>query len=164
MLLKVKGGWDDTDLLREKITSWACLEISGLKLIFHWKSHFVILVKSLFKSFVAFLILGTVANNELSSASFGLTVLGYTEDHQIIIDINKKQKEARIDPCGTPARTSLQDKCWPFRTTLCFRDFKKLVKIFKRGPIPFYSNLWMRPLRLTLSNAFEISKNTLPTS
>ena len=73
MLLKVKGGWDDTDLLREKITSWACLEISGLKLIFHWKAHFVILVKSLFKSFVAFLILCTVANNEVSSAnSFGL--------------------------------------------------------------------------------------------
>ena len=78
MLLKVKGVWDDTDLLREKITSRACLEISGLKLIFHWKVHFVILVKSLFKSFVAFLILCTVANSEVSSA-----VLGYTEDHQI---------------------------------------------------------------------------------
>ena len=73
MLLKVKGGWDATDLLREKITSGACLEISGLLLIFHWKAHFVILVKSLFKLFVALLILCTVANNEVSSAnSFGL--------------------------------------------------------------------------------------------
>ena len=42
-----------------------------LKLIFHWKAHFVILVKSLFKSFVALLILCT--NNEVSPAnSFGL--------------------------------------------------------------------------------------------
>ena len=58
---------------KKKITSCACLEISGLKLIFHWKAQFVILVKSLFKSFVAFLILCTVANNEVSSAnSFGL--------------------------------------------------------------------------------------------
>ena len=73
MLLKVQGGWDDTDLLREKITSCAFLEISGLKIIFHWKAHFVILVKSLFKSFVAFLILCTVANDEVSSGnSFGL--------------------------------------------------------------------------------------------
>ena len=73
MLLKVKGGWGDTNLLREKIISWACLEISALKLIFHWKVHFVVLVKSLFKSFVAILILCTVANSEISSVnSFGL--------------------------------------------------------------------------------------------
>ena len=73
-LFKAKGGWNaKVDLLREKITSWACLEISGLKLIFHWKTHFVILVKSLFKSFVALSILCTVASNEVSSAnSFAL--------------------------------------------------------------------------------------------
>ena len=73
ILLKVKGEWNAVELLGGKIPSWACSEISGLKLIFHWKAHFVILVKSLFKSFVAFLILCTVANNEVSSAnSFGL--------------------------------------------------------------------------------------------
>ena len=73
MLLKVKGEWDVIDLLQEKTTSSACLEISGLKLVFQWKAHFVILVKSLFKSFVAFLILCTVANSEVSSTnSFGL--------------------------------------------------------------------------------------------
>ena len=73
MLLKNKGGWYVIDPLREKITSRAGLEISGLKLIFHWKAHFVILGKSLFKSFVALLILCAVANNEVSSAnSIGL--------------------------------------------------------------------------------------------
>ena len=72
-VIKVKGRWDVIDLLREEITSWACLEISGLKLIFHWKADFGVLVKSLFKSFVALLILCTVANNEVSSTNrFGL--------------------------------------------------------------------------------------------
>ena len=66
MLLKVKGEWDAIDLLQKKITSRACVELSGLKLIFHWKAHFVILVKSLLKSFVALLILCTIANNEVS--------------------------------------------------------------------------------------------------
>ena len=44
-----------------------------IKAHFHWKAHFVIMVRSLFKSFVALLILSTVVNNEVSSAnSFGL--------------------------------------------------------------------------------------------
>ena len=73
MLLKVKAGWDDTGILLEKIALWAWLEISVLKLIFHWRAHFVILVKSFFKAFATFLILCTVTNNEVSSAnSFGL--------------------------------------------------------------------------------------------
>ena len=69
MLLQVEGGWDAIDPLQEKIISWDCLEISGLRLIFVWKAHFVILVKSLLKSFVALLILCTVANNEVSSSN-----------------------------------------------------------------------------------------------
>ena len=57
----------------EKINPWACLEISGLKLIFNWKCHVVILVKSLFKSFDALLILCTIVKIEVSSVnSFGL--------------------------------------------------------------------------------------------
>ena len=39
-----------------------------------------------------------------------------------------------LDPCRTPARTSLPDECWPFRTSLCFHDFKKSVKILKGDP------------------------------
>ena len=66
----------------------------------------MILVKSLFKSFVAFLILCTVANNEVPSAK----QFGYTEDHKSLIHIRNK-RGPRIDPCGTPARTSLQDEC-----------------------------------------------------
>ena len=47
-----------------------------------------------------------------------------------------------MDPIATPARTSLQDECWPFRTTLSVCDFKKFVKVFERyQPRPFWSNL-----------------------
>ena len=42
------------------------LEISGGKLIFHWKAHCVIFFKSLFKSVIALLIFCTIANNEVS--------------------------------------------------------------------------------------------------
>ena len=140
-----------------KKTSWACLE-SGLKLIFHWKANFLILGKSLFKSFFALLILCTVTNNEVSSAnSFRLN---WRPSGKLLKWIRYK-RAPRIDPCGTPARTSLQYKCWPFRINLCFRDFKKSVQIFKSGPpIPFCPDLLMRPLCQTLSNAFVLSKNT----
>ena len=51
-----------------KIIWRGCPEIYGLKFIFYWEAHFVILVKSLFKSFVSLLTLCTVTNNEVSSA------------------------------------------------------------------------------------------------
>ena len=131
MLLKVKGGWDVTDLLREKINSWPYLEISGLKLIFHWKVHCIILAKSLFKSFVTLLILCTVANNEvLSTNKFGLH---WRSSDKSLIQIRNK-RDPRIHPCGTPVRTSLQDECWQFRTTLCFRDFKNESSVYCSGP------------------------------
>ena len=91
------------------------LRISGLKFIFHWKSHFVILGKSLFKSFVALLISCAVANNEVSSAnSIGLY---WRPSVKSLIQIRNK-RGPRIDPPRIPARTSLQDECWPFRATL----------------------------------------------
>ena len=74
MLLKVKEGWDAIDLLQEKNNFVRLLRNIWIKAqIFHWKDHFVILVKSLFKSFVALLILCLLENNEVSFAkSFGL--------------------------------------------------------------------------------------------
>ena len=109
------------------ITSWTCLEISGLKLIFHWTAHFVILVRSFVKWFDDVLIICIVANNEVLSANrFGLH---WSLSDKSLIWIRNK-RGPRIDPCGTPLRASLQDECLPFRTTLCFRDFKKSVKTF----------------------------------
>ena len=41
---------DETFLdLRLKMTSWACLVVSGLKFIFHWVSNLHILSKSLLR-------------------------------------------------------------------------------------------------------------------
>ena len=66
---------------------------------------------------------------------------------------------------GTPALTSLQDECWPFKTTCCFLDFKKSFKNSSNLPeMPFFWSLTIRPSCHTLSNALDISKNTLRTS
>ena len=85
----------------------------------------MILIKSLSKSFVASLKLCTVAKND-----FGLH---FTPPGKSLIYINKKQQRAKNWPCGTPARTSPQAKCRPFKITLCFRDFRKSVKILKKA-------------------------------
>ena len=50
LLLKRKGGWQNFSSFLEKITFWACLLRSGLKLIFHWQAHCFILEKSLLSS------------------------------------------------------------------------------------------------------------------
>ena len=53
----------------------------------------------------------------------------------------------------------------PFKTTLRFLKFKKLVMISKSFPeMPFCFNLYKSPLCHTLSNAFEMSKNVPQTS
>ena len=129
------------------------------------ESPFRVLVKPLFKSFVAFLILCTAANSDVLSAnSFRLH---WRPSDESLIWI-KNKRGPKIDPCGTPVRTSLQDKCWPFRTDHLdhldhldrFLDFKKSVKIFKSGPpILFCFNLWMRPLCQTLSKVYFIFCN-----
>ena len=46
LLLEKIGGCTNFLILRVKITSCACLDGSGLKLIFHWKAHSFILSKS----------------------------------------------------------------------------------------------------------------------
>ena len=50
LLLKRKEGWQTFFSFLEKITSWACLLRSGLKLIFHWKVQCFILESSLLSS------------------------------------------------------------------------------------------------------------------
>ena len=46
LLLKINSGWLGFFILREKIT-WACLEGSGLKLIFHWYAQLLIFSRPL---------------------------------------------------------------------------------------------------------------------
>ena len=50
LLLDVKSGCLGFLILREKITSWDCLEGSGLRIIFRWYAQLLIIIKSLSKT------------------------------------------------------------------------------------------------------------------
>ena len=59
--------------LRLKMTSWACLVVSGLKFIFHWVAQLLILSKSLLRLFVEVWMSCITENKDVSSAkSFAL--------------------------------------------------------------------------------------------
>ena len=69
LLLKVRGGWFNFLVFLLKITSWACLLGSGLKLIFHWYAQLLIFTKSSFNSFLVLLLSRITENNDVSSAN-----------------------------------------------------------------------------------------------
>ena len=73
-LLKTKSGWVGLFYLRLKISSWACLLWSGLKLIFYRKAQSVTFFKSSFNSFVEMFTSWTTENNDVSAISFVLDV------------------------------------------------------------------------------------------
>ena len=52
-----------------KMTSWACLLGSGLKLIFRWKAQSLIFFKSLFSSFAEVVMSCVTENRDVSSAN-----------------------------------------------------------------------------------------------
>ena len=66
LLLKINSGWLGFFILREKIT-WACLEGSGLKLIFHWYAQLLIFSRPLFQAANNFAF-RTTKKREVSSA------------------------------------------------------------------------------------------------
>ena len=70
-----------------------------------------------------------------------------------------------MEPQGTPTSMLVQGEAYPFKTTRCFLKPTKSVIIFKiSSDIVFCSNLNVRPLCQTLSNALDVSKNTALTS
>ena len=111
LLLKTKDGCGSFFILRLKITSWACLLGSGLKLIFHWKAHLLIFFRSSFNSLAEAFTSWTTENNDVSSAkSFTL------EDKSSA----KSLYQLNIDPFGTAAWTLVQDEFCPLRIlSLC---------------------------------------------
>ena len=68
LLLNIKSGWLVFLILQEKITSWACLEGSELKLVFHWYAQLLIFDRSLFKILPDKVISRTTKKREVSSA------------------------------------------------------------------------------------------------
>ena len=148
LLLKTKDGCGSFFILWLKITSWACLLGSGLKLIFHWKAHLLIFFRSSFNSLAE--------NNDVSSAT-----KFYKSSAKSLILIQNNSGPS-IDPCGTPTLTLVEDEFCPLRTTLCFLLLKKSDKICNRSPkILFCFNLKISPSCPTLLKALDISKKHL---
>ena len=160
--LKINVEWLVFVILRENITSWACLIGSVLKLIFHWLDQLLILHKSLLSSFAEVFLLCTTEKREVSSPNnFGLE--DESSDRSLIYI--KKNSGPRIDHWGTPAGTLVHDDVWLLRTTLCSRFFRKHFSKRRRFyKIQYWFNLSIRPSCHTLSKAFDISRNTPLTS
>ena len=82
-------------ILREKITSLACLVMSGLNNIFHLKAHSNIFLRSSFNKFLDSDKLHTVENNEVSSANNLADDSKFSERSLMYI---KKSSGPNIDP------------------------------------------------------------------
>ena len=69
ILLENNGGWLIFFDFRLKMISRACLLVSGLKFIFHWKAELLILAKSLLSSFADVFMPCVTENKDVSSAN-----------------------------------------------------------------------------------------------
>ena len=158
-LLKTKGGCDTFFNFLLKMTSWACLLGSRLKLIFYWKAQSLSFFKSLFSSFAEVVMSCVTENRDASSANnFALEDRAPDKSFMYI----KNNNGPKMEPWRTPAVTFCYSDVWPLRRTLCFLWLKELDKRSKRlSDIPFCDNLKRRPLGHTLSKALEMSKKTL---
>ena len=100
-LLNKRGGCYNLFIFREKISSWACLDGSGLKYIFHSLDLRLTLSRSLF-SFCEVLIWSrTIENIEVSSAK-SFTLDSRLSDKSLIY-IYIKNNGPRIEPWGLSA-------------------------------------------------------------
>ena len=95
LFLKTEGGWVNLLHLQMKMTPWACLLESGLKLIFHWKAQSLTFFKSSFNSLAEVFTSWTSENNNVSSAK-SFTLLVKLSDKSFILI---KNNGPRIDPC-----------------------------------------------------------------
>ena len=125
LLSKINESWDDFWILWEKITSWACLLGSRLKLIFHCKPQLFAMFKSSFKFFAD--LSNITEKRDVSSANILAFEPRFTEKSFIYI---KKSSGLRIEPSRTPASILTHVEFWPFRTTLCLLSFRKSAKVF----------------------------------
>ena len=146
------------------MTSWVCLVVSGLKFIFHWVDHLLILSKSLSRLF--------------AEVWMSCTIQGFALDERpsvkSLLWIKNNKGPSTMEIWGTPALTFFHVENYPLRTTRCFLSFKSSLKnLLKSIPFSkfskfpdmrFWVSLKMIPSCHTLSNAFEISRKTILTS
>ena len=129
-----------------KTTFWACLDKSGLKIIFHLRAHsyFLKIITQLPGRYVKIINFGkknVVSANNLASDS--------KPSGRLLIYI-KDRRGPTIDPCGTPANMGNQSEVWLLIVTLWYLLLKKLwrnLRILPVKPIvspfinkPFMSN------------------------
>ena len=140
LLLKCIVGWQIIFSFLEKITSWACLLGSGLKLIFHWKVHCFILKISLLSSKVVITVSWITKKRDVSSCKS--LVLEDKSSAKLLI-YNKNNNGLRMEHWGTPALTLVHEEDCPFNTTLCFLFVKKLSKLLISYPIFHFLVIWI---------------------
>ena len=113
-------------ILQEKITSWACLLGSGLKLIFHWNAQLLIILKSLFKWLEEALTFYTMKKRDVSSAK-SLPVLDRSLERSLMYI-----KRIVVQVCNSGTHIALiktQGETCSFKMTCCFLKIRKWVVI-----------------------------------
>ena len=143
--------------LTSETTSCACLDGSGLKLIFHWKAHSFILSKSsqslLAVAFGSFI---NVSNEVSSAKSFG-----FIEDR--LYKLKKQRSENRT--LWNSSLIKPHDNHWLFSKTRYFLLSRKFINNCNKFPqISLRNNLEIASLCHTFSKALDISRKTPLTS
>ena len=103
---------------------WACLVGSELKLIFHWKAHSLIIVKSLLISKEQYWNHEQQRNVARPLQRVNDSTISYPTSRLY----KSRTKGLEIDPCEIIEVIPFQDESWPFNGSLCFQYFKKSNK------------------------------------
>ena len=136
----------------EKITSCTGSSGSGLKSIFHWYTHWEIVLRSRFKYLADSLESWAIEKRDVSSANNLAVELSPSGRSLIYI---KKSRVPSTDPCGTPVLTGCQLYSLPFNNTL----WNLLERLSNFPRIPKDSSLNKSPWCQTLSRDWDKSKN-----
>ena len=151
-LLNSNGGWTFFNLWL-KVACWACLVVYGLKFIFHWVAHLLVLSKSLLFKIIwrGLNVMYDRNQRDIIWKSFALD-----ERPAVRLLMSIKNKGPGLGHWRTPALIFFPVENYPF---------KKSCKRFSKFPdLSFWVSLRMISSCHTLLNAFKISRNTLLTS
>ena len=124
LILNIKGGCGVFFNFCLKITSYACLLMSGLKLIFHCNAQSWTLSRSSFNSFTEASTLKTAENNEVSSAKSFAPDEKSSVKSLIYIE---NRGGIKIDPWGTPALISAHEKIDHLKLPFVFCSSESLL-------------------------------------
>ena len=130
IVIKIQRGWESLLAFQLKITSWACLQGSGLKFIFHCCTQWLVSAAELS-------LLCSTENKEVSS----VMNLVFDDNSSAKSFMYIKKSGPSIETCGTPALTLVHVETCPFKTSLCFLFLKKLHK-FKPRQICYFVLIW----------------------